>query len=407
MKGMFGGARSMQLFRVSGIPVGVDWTWLIAVGYIVLTLSNQYQDLLGPDKQVEAFGYAVLVAAMFFGSIVLHELGHAFVARRNGIGILGIDLWLLGGLAKMDRDPSTPGVEFRVAAGGPFVTLVIAVVCIGSAFLADPSQAGHLVLLETRTGDDAWMAALTTIGTVNAFLLAFNLIPAYPLDGGRIARSIAWKITGDRRRSTLLAAAIGRVFGYLLMGLGVVLLGRAPISGVIFIFMGFTLAQAARGATMQEGLLGEATRLTVADVMDRQPVVMGSDVTVQRALDEFFWRYRWPWFPVVDASGHFLGLIEQHAVELVDETDRDRRIAGELVAPHSGERRAVREDTPLTAVIANPEIQDYGALMAVNDGGLLSGVVTIEQAQRALREAISRATSKARQPDEQQPPASS
>lgn len=405
MSGMFGGARTMQLFRVSGIPVGVDWTWLIAVGYIVLTLSNNYQDLLGPDKQLEAFGYAVLVAALFFGSIVLHELGHAFVARRNGIGILGIDLWLLGGLAKMDRDPATPGAEFRVAAGGPFVTLVIAVVCIGAAFIVDPNQAGHLVLLESKPGDDAWMSALTTIGTVNAFLLAFNLIPAYPLDGGRIARSIAWKITGDRRRSTLLAAGIGRVFGYLLVGLGFVLITRAPISGIIFIFMGFTLAQAARGATMQEGLLGEATRLTVADVMDRQPVVMESDVTVQRALDEFFWRYRWPWFPVVDASGHFLGLIEQHAVELVDEGDRDQRKAGDLVAPQSGERRSVREDTPLTAVIANPEIQDYGALMAVNDVGLLSGVVTIEQAQRALREAISRATATKSQPDEQ-PPAS-
>lgn len=407
MSSMFGGARSMQLFRVSGIPVGVDWTWLIAVGYIVFQLSTDYQALLGPERQVEAFGYAVLVAALFFGSIVLHEFGHAFVARRNGIGILGIDLWLLGGLAKMDRDPSTPGVEFRVAAGGPFVTLIIAVVCLGAAFAIDPDQASHLAQLRTEPGDDAWMSALTTVGAVNAFLLAFNLIPAYPLDGGRIARSIAWKITGDRHRSTLLAAGIGRVFGYLLIGLGIVLLARAPISGVIFIFMGFTLSQAARGATLQEGVLGEATRLTVADVMDRQPVVMADDVTVQRALDEYFWRYRWPWFPVVDDTGHFLGLIEQHSVELVDESDRHSRVARELLAPHSGERRAVREDTPLTAVIANPEIQDYGALMAVNDVGLLSGVVTIEQAQRALREAISRATATAPKADEQPPTANS
>lgn len=392
MNDMFGGGRSMQLFRVSGIPIGVDWTWLLAVGYIVFQLSGNYEQLLGPDKQLVAFGYAVLVAALFFGSIVLHELGHAWVARRNKIGILGIDLWLLGGLAKMDRDPATPGAEFRVAAGGPAVTLLIAIVCIGAAFAIDPAQAGHLVLLDSRTGDDAWMSALTTIGTVNAFLLVFNLIPAYPLDGGRIARSIAWKLTGDRSRSTILAANIGRVFGYLLIGLGVLLLSRAPISGVIFIFMGFTLSQAARAATVQEGMLGEATRLTVADVMDRQPVVMPGDVSVQRALDEFFWRYRWPWFPVVDPSGHFIGLIEQHSVERIDETERGLKNAQELVAPNTGDRQCVRDDTPLTAIIANPEIHNYGALMAVDDQGVLSGVVTIEQAQRALRDAITRAT---------------
>lgn len=382
----------MPLFRVSGIPVGVDWTWLIAVGYVVVVLSGDYQSLLGDDKQAVAFAYAVAVAFLFFGSIVLHEFGHAIVARRNGIGILGIDLWLLGGLAKMDRDPATPGVEFRVAAAGPLVTAVIAAGCLGAAFAIDSGQAGHLVQLRSESGDDAWMAALTTLGTVNAFLLVFNLIPAFPLDGGRIARAAAWKITGDRRKSTLLAANIGRFFGYALIGFGVLLLSRAPISGVIFIFMGFTLSQAARGTSLQEGMLGEATRLTVADVMDRQPVVMTADVTVQRALDEYFWRYRWPWFPVVDPAGRFLGLVEQHSVELVNEDDRQSRMASDLVAADSGDRRSVRDDTPLTALIANPDIRDYGALMAVDESGLLSGVVTIEQAQRALREAISRAT---------------
>jgi predicted transcriptional regulator len=128
---------------------------------------------------------------------------------------------------------------------------------------------------------------------------------------------------------------------------------------------------------------------------------MPGDASVQRALDEFFWRYRWPWFPVVDATGHFIGLIEQHSVELVQEEDRERRHASELVAPESGERRAVRTDTPLTAVLANPDLRDYGALMAVDEQGVLSGVVTVEQVQRALQEAIRRATSGAGRP---QPP---
>lgn len=385
----------MPLFRVSGIPISVDWTWLIALGYVVVVLVGNFQDLLGPDRQITAFLYGAGVAFAFFGSIVLHELGHAFVARRNGIGILGIDLWLLGGLAKMDREPNSPGVEFRVAAAGPLVTLVIAAALLGAAFGFNSDGS---IGVFTYSGNEAWVFALSTLGFVNLFLLVFNLIPAYPLDGGRIARSVIWKVTGDRRRATLSSAALGRVFGWLLMAFGFWLLLRDPIGGALFLFMGFTLAQSARGASIQEGVLGEANALTVADVMDRQPVTMPSDTTVQGALDEYFWRYRWPWFPVVDRTGRFVGLIEQHSVEMVDDDERPRRQAGELIAPDSRTQRAVQDDTPLTALIANQSIRDYGALIAVDREGLLLGVITIEQVQRALRDAIARATRQDPQP---------
>lgn len=362
------------------------------LGVVVLVLSGDYRDILGAEKQVAAFGYAVVAALAFFGSIILHEFGHAFVARRNGIGILGIELWLLGGLAKMDREPAAPGVEFRVAAAGPAVTAMIAAVCIGVAFAIDPDQASHQLRLQTLPGDEAWMVLLTSLGTINLFLLAFNLIPAYPLDGGRIARSIAWRITGNREKSMKIAAHVGRAFGYVLIAFGVWQLGRAPLSGGLFIYMGWTMTQAARAATMQTDLLGDAARLTVADVMDRQPVVMPDDASVQRALDEFFWRYRWPWFPVVDSTGRFIGLIEQHAVERIDEQDRSARFAADLISPQSGNRRSISQSTPLTAVMANPDIRDFGALMAVDENGVLSGVVTVEQVQRALRDAIQKAT---------------
>ncbi len=379
----------MPLLRVSGIPISVDWTWLIALGYVVIVLVGNFQDLLGPEKQTLAFAYGVAVAFGFFGSIILHELGHAFVARRNGIGILGIDLWLLGGLAKLDREPNTPGVEFRVAAAGPLVTLVLAAGLLGVAYGTDSQD--HIGLF-SYSGSEAWVMAVSTLGFVNLFLLLFNLVPAFPLDGGRIARAIIWKITDDRRRSIIAAAGLGRIFGWLLMGLGLLLLFRDPIGGALFLFMGFTIAQSARGATIQEDVLGEAHALTVADVMDRQPVTMPAETSVQGALDEYFWRYRWPWFPVVDRSGHFVGLIEQHSVEMVDEDQRASRHAGELIMPDSQRQRAVPDDTPLTALIANQSIRDYGALMAVDGDGLLSGVITIEQVQRALRDAIARAT---------------
>ena len=126
--------------------------------------------------------------------------------------------------------------------------------------------------------------------------------------------------------------------------------------------------------------------------MDRQPVTVPSDATAQRALDEFFWRYHWPWFPVVGADGRFLGLIEQHSVDRLEPGELDRRHAADLISPHSSSEVAVSDDTPLTALLANEVIRSHGSLMAIDGAGRLSGVITIEQAQRALRDAIQRAT---------------
>lgn len=382
----------MPLFKVAGIQVSVDWSWLLALGYVMFVMVDDYQQLLGPDQQNLAFAYGVGVAFAFFASIVLHEFGHAIVARRNNIGILGIDLWLLGGLARMDREPESPGVEFRVSAAGPLVTLILAVGLLGAAFGLNTGPNSNLEPLQITAGVEPWLVALTTLGWINVFLLFFNLIPAYPLDGGRIARSIIWKVTGDEHKATMISATLGRFFGYGLMGLGVVMLPWSLLSGALFIFMGWTLSQSARGATIQDSMFNEARDLRVADVMDRQPVVMPADASVQRALDEFFWRYRWPWFPVVDQNNHFIGLIEQNSVDRIEEQDRASTLAGDLIAPHSTKDRSVRDDTPLTALLANEQIRSFGSLMAIDDHGQLSGVVTIEQVQRALRDAIARAT---------------
>lgn len=391
----------MRLFRVAGVTVTAAWSWLLALGYVVFLLSGSFNDVLGAEKEVEAFVYAVVLAFLFFGSIVLHELGHAVVARRNGIGILGIELWLLGGLAKMDRDPATPGAEFRVAAAGPAVTGAVAAVCIGVAAYAAPDRLDHLLRMTVEGGDAAWLVSVAWLGVVNLLLLIFNLFPAYPLDGGRIARAAVWKITGDEQRGTNFAAALGRVFGAGLIVLGLLIFAPNPFGGVIFIYMGFSIMQSAKSAVSRRGLLGDAVKLTVADVMDTRPVVMTGEVSTDRALEEYFWRYRWPWFPVVDLGGRFVGLVEQVRVEGVDESERATRRVDELVDPASAGERSIRQDTPLTAVLANHHMRDFGALMVVDENGILTGVVTLEQVQRGLRDAIQRAS----QPPGEAPPA--
>ena len=384
----------MRLFRVAGIQVSVDWSWLIALGYVMFVMVGDYQELLGPEQRDQAFAYGMIVAFAFFGSIVFHEFGHAIVARRNDIGILGIDLWLLGGLARMDREPPTPGVEFRVSAAGPFATVILAAGLLGAAYGVNDGPASHLEPFSIHAGESPLVVALTTLGWINVFLLVFNLIPAYPLDGGRIARSIIWKLTGDASRATIVSATIGKYFGYLLVAFGVFLAfgAQALFSGMLFMFMGWSLAQSAQAATSSEGIFSAARELTVADAMDRQPVVLPAEASAERALEEFFWRYRWPWFPVSDSQGRFLGLVEQNAVERIDESEREARRVEELILPGSDKDRAVLDDAPLTALLANQEIHDFGSLMAVDRQGSLTGVITMQQVQRALRDAIQRAT---------------
>src|SRR3954469_15035389 len=223
---MFGGG-SIRLARIFGIRIGVDLSWFFVLFLIIWSLSDEFQNLF-PGNDSKAFALAVVSALLFFLTILLHELGHAVVAIRNGIPILGIDLWMFGGVAKLGRDTESPGVEFRVAVAGPLVTLAIGALCFG---VGSALSSGGTVLHGSRFQDvnmGGTVAVLSYLTTVNFFVLAFNLIPGFPLDGGRIARAIAWKITGDRFRATRFAAILGRAAGW-----GMVAVGGLILAGVI------------------------------------------------------------------------------------------------------------------------------------------------------------------------------
>jgi len=212
---VFGG--SFQLGRIFGIRIGVDFSWFLVLFLIIWNLSDYYKDA-APGSN--AFVLAVLSALLFFLSILLHELGHAWVAIRNGIPIIGIDLWMFGGVAKLGRESTSPGVEFRVAVAGPIVTFAIAGLCfaLGSAISSSSDVLNSSQFESGVSGSST--AILGYLTSINVLLLAFNLIPAFPLDGGRIARAIAWKVTGDRNRATRFAAMLGRLGGYGMIAFG-------------------------------------------------------------------------------------------------------------------------------------------------------------------------------------------
>src|SRR4051794_2732862 len=216
-----GGGGSIQIARVLGIRIGASMSWFVVLGVLIFLLSDYFESVLIGGSSTEGYFVAVAAVLLFFVSIVLHELGHALVARRLGIGISGIDLWFFGGIAKMSRDTDSPGAEFAIAAAGPAVTLVIAAICTGLCALLSDGAALDVILLDGSAQVSPALALLGFLALWNGALLAFNLIPAFPLDGGRIARAAVWAITGDRNRATRVAGRIGEAFGYLLIAIGV------------------------------------------------------------------------------------------------------------------------------------------------------------------------------------------
>lgn len=382
---------ALTLFHVRGIRVGVDYSWFFVLFLVIIWLSGFYESVPGVGSGSTPYVLAVISALAFFASILLHELGHAFVAMRNGIGITDITLWFFGGVARMSRDSDSAGTEFRIAAAGPLVTLVIAAACTAAGIGIAGSQQGFLDAMVVEEGAEVpgALAVVAWLASINVLVLVFNLIPAYPLDGGRIARALAWGLTGNRNRATRFAAVLGQGFSYAFVGIGLLLV----INGVVFTglmlgVIGFLLGSAARGTAARSQVTERIEGIRVADVMDDEPVAIPDDTTIERALDEFFLRYQWPWFPVTDAGQRFLGLVARESADAVPEPARStQRVAEVLEADASGNLQ-IRDDAPLESLLGNEALRRLGGLVAVDAEGRLRGIVTAEQVGRALRDAV-------------------
>jgi Zn-dependent protease len=387
---MLGGG-SITLFHIRGIRIAVDWSWFLILFLVIFWMSNFYDELLGSSAGASTpFILAVASAAGFFGSILLHELGHALVATRNGIGISSIQLWIFGGMARMDREADGPGIEARVALAGPAVTgLIFVALMVGGIAAGGWHEFSHAALIESTSGASGVLAMMAWLASINLLLLVFNLLPAFPMDGGRVARAIAWRVTGDRNAATKFAADLGRIFGYVFIAGGIYMTLTNSIfgtfGGIWLALIGVMISGAAKGAAVQTRMNRQIGVISVADVMDREPVTIPGEISIEQALDEYFLRYRWPWFPVVDAAHRFLGLLNRDAADEVPEVSRAGSTVSEIVDPDRG--LFIRDDTPLTSLLSNQNLRRLGALMAVDADGRLSGVITVEQVGRALRDA--------------------
>jgi Zn-dependent protease len=378
---------NFQLARIFGIRIGVSASWFVVLFFLIYWLAHYYfREVLGGSTSTD-YAIAVAGALGYFASLILHELGHALAARRAGIGIVGIDLWFFGGLSQMRREPQSAGEELAVAAAGPAVTLLLFCICLGLATLLASGRAVTDVVV-TREGFTTTpaLALVGWLGFINAVLLVFNVIPAFPLDGGRIARALIWWRTGDRNRATHATGRSGQAFAIALGALAVYgFASGGSYFALITMLLAFFLYQGASGAVMQGALGRRIQNITVGDIMDREPVTILGEVTLLDAQEQFFLRYRWPWFAVVDPARHFLGVVRQQRVEGEIAAGRPALPVVDVLEEDMPVR--IGEEAPLESLLGSEGLGRLGAMIAVDKDGVLQGVVTLAQVRKALNPA--------------------
>lgn len=362
---MFG--RTFTLFRMFGFAVRVDASWLIIAVLITWSLAAMVFPRDQPGlSQGEYWLMGIAGAFLLFASIIVHEFAHSLVARRSGLAMKGITLFIFGGVAEMEREPSSAKAEFQMAIAGPLTSVIL-----GGIFYA---------LAVTMRG--VWSVPVVEVFTylywINWVLAAFNMVPAFPLDGGRVLRSLLWYWKGNIWQATRIASAIGSGFGVLLIAYGVYrLLFFGDFIGAVWLFLiGMFLRSVAQGSyqqlIIQRMLEGESIR----QFMNTSPVTVSPAISLQDLVDNYVYKYHYKMFPVVNESNRLLGCITTKEVKQVPRDEWAQNSVQAVMRATCAED-TVTTDTDAVKALAQMKKTQNSRLMVV-DNGRLAGVLTLK-----------------------------
>jgi Zn-dependent protease/predicted transcriptional regulator len=352
---------NIKLGRVFGIEIGLHYTWFLIVLLIVMSVVGEFSDAHKNWSQGLIWSLSILTALLFFVSLLLHELAHALVAKSRGLPVRSITLFALGGVSQIEKDPADARTEFWMAIVGPITSLVI-----GGVSLAIAHWSGWIA---GTSGATPLVAMLVWLGYINLGLGIFNMIPGYPLDGGRVLRAIIWWQTGSADRSTRIAARIGEGVGIVFISLGVVMaFGGAVFNGLWIAFIGWFLAQAAGDSYRAAGLVPFLTSLHVADLMSSDCATVDAHTDVQHFVDEEMLRSGKRCFLVQD-NGAFVGLITPHEIKHLDRNKWSSTMLSSIMVPAS-RMRTVTPETSLKDALEQMGTNDLNQLPVVANGHL-------------------------------------
>ena len=372
----------VPIARIAGIRVTADWSVLVIGALLAWGVAGTVPTSVPGTPVWLAWVVGAIAALLLIASLTAHELGHALLARRRGIAVEGIRLWLFGGVAQMSSDWVTGRTEMLVAAIGPAITLVLAGFFVASSWLLVQIGAPQLVVVVA-----VWLAA------VNVLLLVFNLIPAFPLDGGRILRGFLWTRTNNRMAATVAAARAGRFFAVVLIGVGVLdFFFVNPVNGLWLMLIGWFLDTAARGEAHGEQARHALEGVLVGDVMSKNPVIVPSWITVELLVDQYVMGHEFTSFPTHSIDGRIDGLVTMRGIKQIPAQQRSKRRAIDIAIPADRVPTA-RQDERITDLLKRMGTASDGRAM-VYDGGTLVGIVSPSDIARLFQTGPGRAAAR-------------
>jgi len=365
----------IKLGRIFGIQIGLHYSWLIIALLVALSLAAQFHAGNPQWGEVTIWATAIVTALLFFVSIILHELSHAAVAKARGLPVRSITLFALGGVAQIEKDATDPKTEFWMAIVGPIASVVIGSICLGLA-----SVLGWRV--STAAGTPL-VAMLMWLGVINIALAVFNMIPGYPLDGGRVFRAIVWWVTGDAARATRIASLVGQFVAFVFIVWGIFrFFNGAGFGGLWLAFIGWFLLEAARASYAQLQITETLRGIRVGDVMTQDcPRVDGRD-NLQTLVDEHLLRTGQRCF-VVEEQGSIAGIITPHEVKAVARTRWPYTTVDEVMLTLD-RLHSVRPDTSVADALEIMGREDVNQLPVIRDGRL-AGIISRAHILRTLQ----------------------
>lgn len=365
--------RGFRIGKIAGFEINIDWSWLIILFLVTYSLAAFYFPQVNPGMAVSTNWIMGFTAALLlFVSVLTHELTHSVVARRYGIDVKGITLFIFGGMAQTKAEPKTPKVEFEMAIAGPVTSLLLG---IGFYLIARLSVAG---------GWPQPVVAITGyLGLINIVLAVFNMFPGFPLDGGRVLRSGLWAWTKSLEKATRYASYTGQGFGYLLVGFGFFnLLAGAFIGGIWMILIGWFLAGAAKSSYEQVLFREALSGVEVEHVMNTEVPIVAPDISVDDFVNNYLMKEELSCYPVADGD-HVLGIVSIDEVRALPRDQWANTPVRAIAHPVEGEMKVSKDDDAWEALM-KLATEDRRRLLVMHNG-TLDGTVTQENILRLVR----------------------
>jgi Zn-dependent protease/CBS domain-containing protein len=352
--------KSFRLTTLFNIPIEINYTWFIILGLIVFTLAQGYFPYTNPELTREAHWLMAIIAALLlFASLLAHELSHSLVARRNKLPIHGITLFIFGGVAHMEKEPSSPTVEFKMAIAGPIMSFFLALVFFGL------TQAFY------NLGFPGPIISITNyLFILNLVVGIFNLIPGFPLDGGRILRAALWNYYKDIKKATAIASAFGKGFAFFLIAVGFLnLFTGSLLAGIWFIFIGLFLQEAADVSYRQIVMKKILGGTKVENFVTKNVITVPADITLNKLVVNYFFKFRHHSFPVVE-DDKILGLLTLHEVKEVERNRWDKTTAKEIALPLS-DNLIINKKADAFEALAKMARNGVGRLLVIESSKLM------------------------------------